>query len=195
MDYKTNKYQTALTPELLDSLPKEVKGDLLEAIESIKFVQWLVSPEEVRGYAKDKKRWDQPNLLDERKEDPSGRIYVDITKPHILENIDFFRERAIFFEKNGKYTNIPPNPNPKSAYAEFWRNEVNRWANGLLVSPEFKKTQNAADKLGLTLSATTIATISKISSETPDVYLAGFAYMKLVETDGASHFFTPYRDW
>ena len=60
----------------------------------------------------------------------------------------------------------------------------------LLVSPEFKKTQDAADKLGLTLSATTIATISKISSETPDVYLAGFAYMKLVETDGASHFFT-----
>jgi len=132
MDYKFNQYQTPITDELLNSLPREVRNDLLETLESIKFVQWLISPEEVRGYAKNLKRWNNPNLIDERTENPKGRIYVELTKPHILEDIDFFRERAIFFLKHGKYTDIPVNPNPKSAYAEFWREEVKRWKDGLI---------------------------------------------------------------
>jgi hypothetical protein len=84
----------------------------------------LIAPEEVRGYAKDKPR--------ETKFYNDGRINVDLTNPHILEDMDFFRERAIFFEKNGKYTNLTPNPNPKSAYAEFWKEEQRRWKYGLI---------------------------------------------------------------
>jgi len=48
----------------------------------------------VRGYAKDRER------------DDDGKIIVDVTKPHILEDMDFFRERALYFEKHGKYTKI-----------------------------------------------------------------------------------------
>ena len=61
-----------------------------------------------------------------------GRKKIDITDPHILENMDYFRERAIFYEKNGRYTNLIPNGNPKSEYAAFWREELRRWKHGLV---------------------------------------------------------------
>lgn len=132
MEYKFNSYQTTITDELLESLPREVKMDLLAYIESIPFINWLLQPEDVRGYAKDKKRYKNPNEEDENDliEDPNGRIKADLTKPHILEDTDYFRERALFFDKYGKYTDITPNPNPKSDYAEFWREEVRRWKDG-----------------------------------------------------------------
>lgn len=44
--------------------------------------------------------------------------------------MEYFRERAIFYEKHGKYTDIRPNPNPKSEYASFWREEQRRWEFG-----------------------------------------------------------------
>jgi len=46
--------------------------------------------------------------------------------------MDFFRERALFFEKHNKYTHLTPNPNPKSTYAEFWKEEQRRWKYGLV---------------------------------------------------------------
>ena len=86
----------ALTEELKNSVPKEVWLAVLESISSVEFIKRLIAPEEVRGYAKDKPR--------ETKFYNDGRIDVDLTNPHILEDMDFFRERAIFYEKNGKYT-------------------------------------------------------------------------------------------
>lgn len=127
-----NKYQTVFTEEDFKLLPKEVKAEFYEFLESVPFIKWLIQPENVRGFAKDLTRWDRPNNLKDRKESSTGKIYVDITKPHILENMDFFRERAIFFDKHGRYTDITPNPNPKSDYAKFWRNELKRWKEGLV---------------------------------------------------------------
>ena len=46
--------------------------------------------------------------------------------------MDFFREKALFFEKHGKYTNLTPNPNPKSEYGTFWKQELHRWKYGLV---------------------------------------------------------------
>ena len=103
-----NKYQTSITDELKDSLPKEVWDNLLEYISTVKFIQNLIAPEEIRGFAKDRPK--------ETKHYNDGRIKVDLTNPHILEDMDYFRQAAIFFEKNGRYTNIPPNSNPKSEY-------------------------------------------------------------------------------
>ena len=120
---KLNSYQTPITEELKQSLPKEVYDNLLEYISTVKFIQNLIAPEEVRGFAKDRPKDENYN---------DGRIIVDITNPHILEDMDFFREKAIFFDKNGKYTNIPPNSNPKSEYAEFWRNELHKWKHGIV---------------------------------------------------------------
>jgi hypothetical protein len=121
---KLNKYQTPITEELKQSLPKEVYDNLLEYISTVKFIQNLIAPEEVRGFAKDRpKETEQYN---------DGRIIVDLTNPHILEDMEFFRERAIFFDKNGRYTNIPPNSNPKSEYAEFWKQELHKWKHGVV---------------------------------------------------------------
>lgn len=116
--YKTNKYQTPVTEELKQSLPKEVWQDLTEFIDSVELIKWLIQPEEIRGFAKD-----QPK-------DDDGKVIVNLTKPHILENMDFFRERAIYFEKHGRYTHLRPNPNPKSEYKKFWKEEVRRWREG-----------------------------------------------------------------
>ena len=46
--------------------------------------------------------------------------------------MDFFRERALFYEKHGRYTHLRPNPNPKSEYAQFWKEELRRWKHGLV---------------------------------------------------------------
>ena len=133
MDYtKLNKYQTLITPELEKSLPKEVYAELINTIDTIPFVNWLVQPEEIRGFAKDRVRHKDLDDSDERKQYDDSRIVVDVTKPHILEDMDFFRERAIFFDKYGCYTDLTPNPNPNSDYALFWKEEIRRWKDGLI---------------------------------------------------------------
>ena len=121
---KLNRYQSPITEELKQSLPKEVYDNLLEYISTVKFIQNLIAPEEVRGFAKDRPK--------ETEIHNDGRIIVDITNPHILEDMEFFREKAIFFDKNGRYTNIPPNSNPKSEYAEFWKQELHKWKHGVV---------------------------------------------------------------
>jgi hypothetical protein len=118
--YKLNKYQTPITEELKKSLPKEVWEDLLDFTSSVKFIQNLIAPEEIRGFAKDRPR------------DSKGRIKVDLTNPHIIEDMDYFRERALFFEKNKCYTHLRPNPNPRSEFAEFWKEEKRRWKEGFV---------------------------------------------------------------
>lgn len=119
-ELKMNKYQTQLTEELIKTLPREVYVELIDAINGIEFIRNLIATEESRGYAKD------------RPKDKYEKIIVDITKPHILEDMDFFREKAIFHEKHSKYTAISPNPNPKSDYGQFWEDEVRKWKEGLI---------------------------------------------------------------
>jgi intein/homing endonuclease len=121
---KTNAYQTPVTEELKNSLHKEVWQDMMEFIESVQFISWLIQPESIRGHAKDRPK--------ETEFYNDGRIDVSITKPHILENMEFFRERALYYEKHGRYTHLRPNPNPKSEYAQFWKEELKRWRNGLV---------------------------------------------------------------
>lgn len=120
LNLKLNQYQTPITQELKDSLHREVWDDLTEYISTIDYLKFLISDDTVRGYAKDRPREDD------------GRIIVDLVKPHILEDMDFFRERALFFQENGKYTNLPVNSNPKSEYAAFWKEELRRWKYGLI---------------------------------------------------------------
>lgn len=123
-----NKYQTPISyyRDMLDKkeIPKEVYDQLLEYISSVRFIQNLISSEQERG-----KCIDRPRETEFYKD---GRVRVDLTNPHILEDMDYFRQPAIFFEKNGKYTNIPKNSNPKSEYAQFWKDELYKWKHGLV---------------------------------------------------------------
>ena len=121
--YKFNRHQTVLNEELKDSLPKEVWLELLDYISSVEYIKRLIAPEHVRGYAKDRPK--SENYHD-------CRIEVDLSNPHILEDMDYFREKALYFEKHGRYTHLTPNPNPKSEYAEFWKDELRKWKDGVV---------------------------------------------------------------
>lgn len=111
-----NRYQTPLTEDLMNSLPEEVQEELLESINNIEFIRRLVSPN--RQFAKDRPRDDQ------------GKIIVDITNPHILENMDYFRQPAIHFMEHGCYTFLRPNSNPNSEYRKYWDEERRRCREG-----------------------------------------------------------------
>lgn len=102
----------------LHKAPSDIRAELLDFLENIEMLQWMTSSPEIRGYAKDRPR------------DKKNRIVVDIIKPHILEDMDYFRERAIYFQKHGKYTNLYPNPHPKSEYKKFWDEEIRRCKEG-----------------------------------------------------------------
>lgn len=111
-----NEYQTPLTDELLGSLPEEVKEELLETMNSVPLIKRLISP--AREYAKDRPR------------DEQGRIIVDLANPHILEDMDYFRQPALHFMKHGCYTFLKPNSNPNSEYRKHWDEEMRRCREG-----------------------------------------------------------------
>lgn len=113
-----NEYQTPLTDELLGSLPKEVKEELLETMNSVPLIKRLISPS--REYAKDRPR------------DEQGRIIVDLANPHILEDMDYFRQPALHFMKHGCYTFLKPNSNPNSEYRKHWDEEIRRCREGYI---------------------------------------------------------------
>lgn len=111
-----NKYQTELTEELMNTLPQEVQEQLLETLTTIEFIKRLISPN--RPYAKDLPR------------DEKGRIIVDITNPHIIEDADYFRQPALHFLKYGCYTFLKPNSNPNSEFRRHWDEEKRRCYEG-----------------------------------------------------------------
>lgn len=111
-----NEYQTPLTDELLGSLPEEVREELLDTINSVSLIKRLISPS--REYAKDRPR------------DEQGRIIVDLANPHILEDMDYFRQPALHFMKHGCYTFLKPNSNPNSEYRKHWDEEMRRCREG-----------------------------------------------------------------
>lgn len=111
-----NKYQTELTEELVNSLPREVQDQLFDIVNNVEFVKRLISP--TREYAKDRPR------------DDRGRIIVDLANPHILEDMDYFRPSAIHYEKYGTFTNLRPNANPNSEYGKWVREERRRIWDG-----------------------------------------------------------------
>lgn len=117
----TNEFQTPITDELKNSLTPEVWEQFLDIYSSIPYIKWLMSPE--RPYAKDLPR------------DSYGRIIVDLCKPHILTDMDYFRPMALHYKKYGCFTNLLPNPNPQSDFGKLLSREIDRCFNGL-VRPE-----------------------------------------------------------
>lgn len=111
----TNEYQTKITKELLDTYPDEVREQFLDFIDTVPLLKYMVG---IRPRAKDLPR------------DMKGRIIVDITHPHILEDMDYFRPAAKFYEENGCYSLLKPNSNPNSEYGKWFREEVRRCREG-----------------------------------------------------------------
>ena len=112
----TNEFQTPITREWLDTYPDEVQEQFLEFVEKVPLIKYMIGPDRKR--AKDLPR------------DEQGRIIVDITHPHILEDMDYFRPAAKFFEENGCYTLLRPNNNPNSEYGKWFLEERRRCREG-----------------------------------------------------------------
>ena len=117
-EFKFNEKQTKLTDKNLSKLSRYVKEELIEAIDSIPFIANLISSD--RPYAKDLKK------------DKHGKIEVNIESPHILEDMDYFRQPALHFKKHGVYTKAFRSRHPKSEYRKFWDEEINRCLYGLV---------------------------------------------------------------
>ena len=113
-----NEYQTSISDKEWEDLSRDVKLEMSELLDTIEFIKLLTNKN--RPYAKDRPR----------RED--GRIIVDITNPHVLEDMDYFRSPAIHFEQNGTYTAHYPNKHPQSAYYKFWKQEATRCREGMV---------------------------------------------------------------
>lgn len=111
-----NSLQTPLESLDLGNQPKEVEEQFFDFFNNVPLIRSLVSPDRKR--AKDLER------------DNKGRIIVDITHPHILENMEYFRPAARHFEQFGTYTDLRPNPNPNSEYGRWIREETRRCWDG-----------------------------------------------------------------
>ena len=113
-----NHKQTTIEDLNLESLPKEVQEKFWEYYYKVPFIRELTKKD--RKYAKDLER------------DEEGKIIVDLEHPHILENMDYFRQTGLHFQKTGRYTDLRPNPNPNSEYGKWIFEEVRRCHEGMV---------------------------------------------------------------
>lgn len=117
---KLNSIQTPLE-KYRESLPKEAFDNILQAMYDYQYIQNFV-------------RIDRPTISDVPK-DSDGKIIVDLTKPHILSNMDYFRKPALKFKQTHKYTEAIPSSNKKSAWALFWKEEARKCLS-IAVNPD-----------------------------------------------------------
>lgn len=111
-----NDCQTPIEELGLENLPNEVQDQFWDFFNNVPYIQNLVS--------KDRKRaCDLPR-------DEEGKIIIDFTHPHILEDMDYFRPTAIHYQKTGRFTDLRPNGNPNSEYSKWIEREVKRCWNG-----------------------------------------------------------------
>ena len=107
-----NSTQSNLEDLKVDNNPKEVIEQFYDFFNNIPFIKSITKAD--RKKAKDLPR------------DNENKIKVNITEPHILEDMDYFRPSAIHFQKYGCYTKLRPNPNPNSEYGKWIRTEIKR---------------------------------------------------------------------
>lgn len=113
-----NNLQTPIEELGLENEPKEVQEQFWDFFNSVPYIKYLVS--------KDRKRaCDLPR-------DEEGKIIVDVTEPHILEDMDYFRPTAIHYQKYQRFTDLKPNGNPNSEYSRWAKEEARRCREGMI---------------------------------------------------------------
>lgn len=97
--------------------PEEVQEQFWDYINNVPFIKWMVSP-------------NRP-MVSKLPKDNYGRAIIDVTKPPILDDSDYFRQTALGWEENnGQYTNLKPNANPNSEFGKWIREERKRGWEG-----------------------------------------------------------------
>ena len=113
-----NIYQSSIEDLHIDKENQEIQDQFYEFINNIPYIRNLISPN--RKYAKDLPR------------DNDNKIIIDLTNPHILVDMDYFRPTAIHYSKTGKVSSLRPNSNPNSEYGKWIREEVRRCNEGYI---------------------------------------------------------------
>lgn len=111
-----NHYNSSIESLELENAKQEILDNFYDFLDNVPFIRYMVNP--LRPTAKDLPK------------DESGKIIVDVTKPHILEDMDYFRPSALHYIKYGTYTNLRPNPNPNSEFGKWIREETRRCYEG-----------------------------------------------------------------
>lgn len=104
-----NEFQSPIE-KYREDLPEEAYKNILSAIDNYKYIRNFIAA-------------DRPRIKDLPKSE-DGRIEVNLSNPHILENMDYFRQPAIYFQKHKKYTESLPSLHKRSAWATFWKDEA-----------------------------------------------------------------------
>lgn len=91
-------------------------SEVLDFTTNIPLVSWMLNPKrtKVKDLPKDK----------------DGKVIVDITRPHILEDMSYFTKAAQTFKTTGKYCPYYPSRSPNSPYKQFWDEEKRRCLEG-----------------------------------------------------------------
>lgn len=113
-----NKYQSSLEELKIEQQPKEVQEQFFDFINNVPYIKSHISP-------------NLPKASDLPR-DKENKIIVDLTLPHIFEDMDYFRPTAIHYQKYGCITKLRPNPNPNSEYGKWLREEVRRCYHGYI---------------------------------------------------------------
>ena len=116
MDIRWNKYQTPYELLNLENEPQEIQDGFWDFINNVPYIRSLISENRPRAC-------DLPR-------DEEGKIIIDITKPHIIEDSDYFRPTAIHYKETGRFTDLRPNPNPNSEFGKWIREEIRRCYEG-----------------------------------------------------------------
>lgn len=131
-----NNIHSEITEELLSKLDLEHKEMFHTFLEKIPMLNRLTRLDRKR--AKDLPRRDYKYVLRNAEDKPliplkykiENKIVVDLSNPHILEDMDYFRPAAIYFQQHGCYTHLYPNRNPQSEYSKYWTEERRRCLEG-----------------------------------------------------------------
>lgn len=121
MDIQFNKCQSSLEELELTKCPQEVQENFWDFLNNVPFIKWMVSA-------------DRP-LISQLPRDSQGRAIIDVTHPPILENSDYFRQSALYWQETGQYTYLRPNANPQSDFGKWFSEEKRRGWEGY-VDPE-----------------------------------------------------------
>lgn len=101
-----------------EKIIEDIKNIFFDFTNTVPYIQRCIDSNRLR--AKDLPR------------DKKGRIIVDITRPHILEDMDYFRPTAICFEKHNVATLLKPNGNPNSPFGKWIAEESRRCREGYI---------------------------------------------------------------
>lgn len=116
MDIRWNRYQTPYELLNLENEPQEIQDQFWDFVNNTPYIRSLISENRPRAC-------DLPR-------DEEGKIIIDITKPHIIEDSDYFRPTAIHYKETGRFTDLRPNPNPNSEFGKWIREEIRRCYEG-----------------------------------------------------------------